>query len=280
MSARAPRIKVPPSGWRWIFGQVEGQTGTGPDPLTDPLIKEYAEALAAIGTKLIPHAKTLADAFTPLAGRHALVMFRPALDALAAYLTRWFGFNDTAEIVPPCSFRIEFQSIIMRLAETTQALQDWDTGQSFEGVPTPLPSGLVTTLESAVSDLAQLQIIPDAPLILGDECDAQFEGEHPFLFRLGNWDLGVAGEASYRGMKFPISGQKRRLLVCLVKAKGKPVTIDRLIAGCQSAAEPAYFASNISRLKNHLGKHLRQETGPVEDAISYCDPASYKLNWL
>jgi hypothetical protein len=113
--------------------------------------------LEKLAANLLSNARILADTGNPLTRQHVLLWFRTALDALANHLTRWYGCRDSAEIIPPCNFDLALQSAIMQLAETTQALQDWDAEQTLERTPAPLPSNLVSTLERLGSDLAQLQ---------------------------------------------------------------------------------------------------------------------------
>jgi hypothetical protein len=59
-------------------------------------------------------------------------MFRTALDALARHLTRWHGCyieGSEGEVQLACNYPVALQVPIMQLAETVQALQDWDSHQ-------------------------------------------------------------------------------------------------------------------------------------------------------
>src|SRR5262249_6878097 len=86
MSERAPRLKLP-KFIPWVIGHVVG-------PMVDPSHVKEASQLEELGSALLLQARTLADPSIPLSRRHAMVMFRPALDALARYLTAnhgWYG---------------------------------------------------------------------------------------------------------------------------------------------------------------------------------------------
>ena len=93
-------------------------------------------------SSLVSEAKTLADpSSTPLARRHAIATFRPALDALVHYLTT---------IQAPCNF-----PMVLRISEAVQLIQVWDAQQPDDRAPDTLPLFLVTTLECAISDLTE-----------------------------------------------------------------------------------------------------------------------------
>jgi hypothetical protein len=108
--------------------------------------------------------------------------------------------------------------------------------------------------------------------------DPRLTPDHPLCFQLGDWDLTTPGEASFRGVRLPLMRQQRRLLACLIRAKGKPVWTERLIAASESQVESTEFAPTISRLNSHLRKHLKALRLPGKP-ITYCDPESYRLNW-
>jgi hypothetical protein len=104
---------------------------------------------------------------------------------------------------------------------------------------------------------------------------------HPTVFKEGNWDLTDPGEAAYKGgPPFTLSGVNRKLLACLIKAKGRAVRYGRLKEACgNDEMETPTLTGYISRLKEHLREHLaaQQLQGPP---ISHADPQAYRLNWL
>ncbi|HEV3238224.1 MAG TPA: hypothetical protein VGZ25_14635 [Gemmataceae bacterium] len=151
LDATRPPLLNLPQHFTWAVGQVAGQG------ISDPDIHELIVALTKLGSALVSPACTLADATTPISARHALVMFRPALDTLAKYLTEKFSTYSSegiaGEIQPPCNYPMGVQTGIMRLAENVRAFQEWDTRQPFGSLHDALSAQLVTSLESVLADL-------------------------------------------------------------------------------------------------------------------------------
>src|SRR5262249_31200581 len=135
--ARAPRLKLP-DFYGWVLGQVAPATPSSPaqlkavaaaQPEADRRFLLEITSLRDLAGGPLPHVRTLSAAATPRSARHAMVMFRPAIDRLARHLSRWYGCGDEGLVIPPCTFPMELQTAIMRLAEVTQSLQDWDSQQ-------------------------------------------------------------------------------------------------------------------------------------------------------
>src|SRR5262249_984638 len=124
---RPSRIKLPS-----FYPFAVAVVAIGEAPIdSDPWARHAAGELAELTGALLTQAPPVADAVTPLSAGHALVMFRPALDALAAHLTRWHGGRTepfVGVVQPPANFPMALQTAIMRLAEAVQAAQDWDAG--------------------------------------------------------------------------------------------------------------------------------------------------------
>src|SRR5262249_39088922 len=119
--------------------------------------REQIAALTKLGLALLSPARTLSvAATTPISANHALVMFRPALDKLADYLSDQFStYADGLKgpVQPPCNYPMNVQTEIMRLAETVRGMQQWDIRQPPGNVLHPLAPELVASLENVLSDL-------------------------------------------------------------------------------------------------------------------------------
>jgi hypothetical protein len=185
MSPRAPRLKLP-SVWCWAVSQV---VPAGPDVVVasgqgDPFLRETLAALLELASALLAPARTLSDAITPLSARHALVMFRPALDSVAKYLTRSFGtcagpFKD--EVLAPSNWPMNVQTATMRLAEAVQAAQDWDATQPADRLGGTLPRNIVATLDRVTSDLkGAMEAVGQVPPAASDQSPrGSAEESHP-----------------------------------------------------------------------------------------------------
>ncbi|HVS40589.1 MAG TPA: hypothetical protein VMS17_33850 [Gemmataceae bacterium] len=174
VSPRAPRLKLP-SSWVWAIGQVAPlRDQTILQGEHDPYAREQMRTLKKLASALLSPARTLSDLTTPLSARHALVMFRPALDALASGLTQEFGGHHEGfqgEVQAPCNYPMAWQTVIMRLAEAVQAIQDWDAKQTQRPSLDPLPSVLLKSLEDVISELQRAVVEgcePPAPAALPD----------------------------------------------------------------------------------------------------------------
>src|SRR5262249_28591281 len=109
--------------------------------------------------------------------------------------------------------------------------------------------------------------------------------EHPTVFKLGNWDLTEPGFATYRGVgndgqarevRFPLEGRNRKLLACLVRGRGRPVSAASLRKACDSNMEDHSLSGAVSRLRTHLRYHLA-DFPLLEDPIPCRDPDAYQL---
>jgi hypothetical protein len=158
MSPRAPHIQLPTRYVNAVGQVVVDSSASAPRRLSpgDP-----AYALPRLVERVLDQALILADPITPRSATHALVYFRTALDVLADYLTRWYGCRDGAEVIPPCTYSAELQSVIIQIAEVTLQAQVWDE-QIPEGelVPQFAPS-LLATLRRVSEQLGRL---PSPPL--------------------------------------------------------------------------------------------------------------------
>jgi hypothetical protein len=96
---------------------------------------------------------------------------------------------------------------------------------------------------------------------------------HPQLFKLGRWNFSEAGKVAYNGHAISLQGKPRRVLACLVRAKGKPV-LDEAIAAAAGCAVGAVRV-HLTKLRNLL-RDLPVSDLPT-DPIPYQDPDSYKL---
>jgi hypothetical protein len=151
-AARQPRTPLPP-----FFPYAVGGVLIGDSPVdSDPWAREEAGKLAELASALLTQARTVADSVTPLSAGHALIMFRPALDRLAAHLTRWHAVRSEEGVGPvqaACNLPMALQTAIMRLAEAVQAAQDWDARQQHGRPVDPLPEAIVRTLEQVHAEL-------------------------------------------------------------------------------------------------------------------------------
>lgn len=145
-----------PDRYPWAIGQVV--TDAGPFH-TCSMEAEHSAALVARLQALLPSTRILADPVTRRAASHAMVSFRPALDELARYL--WQNFRtyigEPTVVMPPCNFLMDFQSAFIRLAETIQAVQDFDAAQHVDQELQTMPSKLLNALESVLRDYSRMQ---------------------------------------------------------------------------------------------------------------------------
>jgi hypothetical protein len=152
-ASRARLLLKLPRQWSFAVGHVAGQG------FVDADLREQIATLTKLGSALLLPARTLADAATmPLSAKHAFVMFRPALDKLADYLSDHFStYPDGIKgpVQPPGNYPMNAQTGIMRLAETVRAMQEWDLQQPPGNLLRPLPLELVSSLERVLSDLGK-----------------------------------------------------------------------------------------------------------------------------
>jgi hypothetical protein len=154
MRPRAARLKLPSNyGDHFVVGQANQ---AAPPHLRLDATRDHLDPLAPLAANLLQPAMILSDPTTPLSGKRALFTFQPALDALASYLTRWFGCSDTQEILPPVNCPMNWQMSIMRLSEVVLALQDWDLGLAAAASFKPLPASLAASLATVTADLNAL----------------------------------------------------------------------------------------------------------------------------
>ncbi len=257
MSERAPRLKLP-SFMPWAIGHVAGA-----EP-GDEYFGEQVLQLQDRASSLLTQAKTVADPSTPLSRRHALIMFRPALDELARYLTlNYGGYSPDFEgqVQPPCNYPMVLQTSILRISETVQAMQDWDAQQPNDRVPEVLPRHLVETLDRAISDLNQ--IVPksaEAPAVWPD----LLERCRPLVFLV---------EVSKDGNKFPGTAfllSHQRFATCAhnvpdqsrvqIYLRDRATDIQKVKSNsavdvaCFSVAEGMELASKLMPIRNDLPK--------------------------
>jgi hypothetical protein len=121
---------------------------------------------------------------------------------------------------------------------------------------------------------APAQAQPDGPLP-ADETHT--------LFKEGNWDFTEPGFVTYKKeFRFPIRGMKMRsLLARLVKSNGRAVHVTYLIEATGTAVEADGFRPQVSRLRQHLRKHLKHKVkGFPPEPIPHERPNGYRLALL
>jgi hypothetical protein len=102
--------------------------------------------LARLAAELPALARTVSGGTTPPSPSYLSFRFRPALDAVAGYLTRQYAVDGMVQ--PPRTYPAGWQTAIMLMAEAVRAAQEWELRQEWGSEP--LPPAVLATLEDVV----------------------------------------------------------------------------------------------------------------------------------
>jgi hypothetical protein len=245
---RAPLLKIAKP---WCF--AVGAVGVN-DTVTsaEPLARETLGELEKLASALLSPARTLSDATTPISAHHALVMFRPALDALAKCLTeRCCLITPGCEgvVQPPCNYPMAAQTGIMRLAEITLAAQEWDARHPEGNLRDALPAELVASLDRVLSDLRAAQSPRVAPVAPPNGLEV------------------LPGGIRYGEVTVELSGKPLACISEIVDAHGQRLDAERLrerVWGRESYTEISTVKNAVADARDALRKLARLAGIPID----------------